>query len=392
MAQVKRLTPDQLFPEAEIGTHGPPANYAAPYPLSEHFFLCVYDKDSRSDAGTSNNYGIYLVDAFGNKELLYRDDEISCLDPMPIKARPVPHVIPHKTAVGKPLKPGTKFVPPDPKTIPDFGTVGLVNVYDSIYPMKDLPKITALRVIQLLPKTTPFANQPFIGVGDQKSARMVLGTVPVEQDGSAFFKMPADKPVYFQALDADGMAVQSMRSATYVHPGETLTCLGCHNSPTNGYSMGQNSATALRRPPSVLTPDVQGSKPFSYPILVQPVLEKNCVECHKKSQAEGKKAPDLTRAQGEHNRWFTSYDSLKNFAFFWNNAWFDEVPDSKPGQIGARNSKLYQMLVKGHHGLKLSKEDLHRLTLWLDCNSDFYGAYEKIEEQKEGKVVWPSLE
>ena len=392
MAQVKRLTPDQLFPESEIGTHGPPANYAAPYPLSEHFFLCVYDKDSRSDAGTSNNYGIYLIDAFGNKELLYRDNEISCLDPMPIKPRPVPHVIPHKTAVGKPLKPGTKFVPPDPKTIPDFGTVGLVNVYDSIYPMKDLPKITALRVIQLLPKTTPFANQPFIGVGDQKSARMVLGTVPVEQDGSAFFKMPADKPVYFQALDADGVAIQSMRSATYVHPGETLTCLGCHNSPTNGYSMGQNSATALRRPPSVLTPDVQGSKPFSYPILVQPVLEKNCVECHKKSQAEGKKAPDLTRAQGEHNRWFTSYDSLKNFAFFWNNAWFDEVPDSKPGQIGARNSKLYQMLVKGHHGLKLSKEDLHRLTLWLDCNSDFFGSYEKIEEQKEGKVVWPSLE
>jgi hypothetical protein len=392
MAQVKRLTPDQLFPESEIGTHGPPANYAAPFPMSEHFFLCVYDKDSRSDAGTSNNYGIYLVDAFGNKELLYRDDGISCLDPIPIKPRPVPHVIPHLTAVGKPLKPGTKFVPPDPKTIPDFGTVGLVNVYDSIYPMKDLPKITALRVIQLLPKTTPFANQPFIGVGDQKSARMVLGTVPVEQDGSAFFKMPADKPVYFQALDADGVAIQSMRSATYVHPGETLTCLGCHNSPTSGYGMGQNSATALRRPPSVLTPDVQGSKPFSYPILVQPVLEKNCVECHKKSQAEGKKAPDLTRAQGEHNRWFTSYDSLKNFAFFWNNAWFDEVPDSKPGQIGARNSKLYQMLVKGHHGLKLSKEDLHRLTLWLDCNSDFFGSYEKLEEQKEGKVVCPSLE
>jgi hypothetical protein len=116
------------------------------------------------------------------------------------------------------------------------------------------------------------------------------------------------------------------------------------------------------------------------------------VECHKKSQAEGKKAPDLTRTQGENNRWFTSYDALKNFAFFWNNPCFDEVPDSKPGQIGARNSKLYQMLVKGHHGLKLSKEDLHRLTLWLDCNSDFYGAYEKIEEQKEGKVVWPSLE
>ena len=149
---------------------------------------------------------------------------------------------------------------------------------------------------------------------------------------------------------------------------------------------------AFRRKVSELKPDVEGSRPFSYPILIQPVLEKNCVDCHKKSQAEGKKAPDLTRAQGEHNRWFISYDSLKSYSFFWNNAWFDEIPDSKPGEIGARKSKLYQMLVKGHHGLKLSKEDMHRLTLWLDCNSDFYGAYEKIEEQKEGKVVWPSLE
>jgi hypothetical protein len=393
MAPVKRMTPDQLFPEAEIGTHGPPANYAAPYPLSEHFFLCVYDQNSRSNAGTNNNYGIYLVDAFGNKELIYRDDEISCLDPLPVKARPVPPVIPHLTAVGKPLKPGAKFVEPDPKTIPDFGTVGLINVYDSIYPMKDLPKIAALRVIQLLPKTTPIANSPRIGFGDQKSARMVLGTVPVDGDGSAFFKLPVNRPVYFQALDADGVAVQSMRSATYVHPGETLTCLGCHNSPTTGYGMGQNSATALRRQPSELQPDVEGSKPFSYRILVQPVLDQNCVACHTKKKAEGKNCPDLTQGEIKNNGdFFTSYTSLRDFSFFWDNAVFDGVPDSKPGEIGARKSKLYQMLTKGHHGLKLSKEDMHRLTLWMDCNSDFYGSYENLEEQKQGKVVWPSLE
>ena len=393
MAPVKRLTPDQLFPEAEIGTHGPPANYAAPYPLSEHFFLCVYDKDSRSNAGTNNNYGIYLVDAFGNKELLYRDASISCLDPIPIKARAVPPLIPHLTAVGKPLKPGAMFVPPDPKTIPDFGTVGLINVYDSIYPMTNLPKIVALRIIQLLPKTTPIANNPRIGFGDQKSARMVLGTVPVEDDGSAYFTMPVNRPVYFQALDADGMAVQSMRSATYVHPGETLTCLGCHNSPTTGYGMSKSQPKALKRKPSVLKPDLEGSRPFSYPLLVQPVLDKNCVACHTKSATEGKKAPDLTLGgKIKGNDFFASYTSLKGFVFYWNNAVFDNVSDSKPGQVGARASKLYQMLTKGHHDLKLSKDDLHRLTLWMDCNSDFYGSYENLAEQKEGKVVWPTLE
>ena len=393
MAPVKRMTPEQGFPEAEIGTHGPPANYAAPYPLSEHFYLCVYDKDSRSDAGIANNYGIYLMDAFGNKELLYRDDEISCLDPIPVKPRPLPPVIPHLTAVGKPLAPGAKFVPPDPKTIPDFGTVGVMNVYNSIYPMTEQPKITALRIIQLLPKTTPIANSPRIGFGDQKSARMVLGTVPVEADGSAYFKLPVDKPVYFQALAADGVAVQSMRSATYVHPGETLTCLGCHNSPTSGYGSGNSQATALHRQPSAIQPDVDGSKPFSFPILVQPVLDKNCVECHIKQSAQGKKCPDLSRgtnpASGE---FYPSYNSLRSFTFFWDNAVFDGEPDSKPGQIGARRSKLYQMLVKGHHDLHLSKEDMHRLTLWMDCNSDFYGSYQNLEDQKLAKTVWPSLE
>jgi len=87
-----------------------------------------------------------------------------------------------------------------------------------------------------------------------------------------------------------------------------------------------------------------------------------------------------------------SYTSLRGFAFYWDNAKFDKVPDSKPGKIGARASKLYQILIKGHHDLKLNKGDLHRLTLWMDCNSDFYGSYENLTEQKEGKVVWPMLE
>jgi hypothetical protein len=392
MGPVKRLTPDQLFPEAEIGTHGDPANYAGPWPLSEHFFLCVYDPDSRSNAGTKNNYGIYLVDAFGNKELLYRDPAISCLDPIPLRPRPVPPVIPTQTAVGKPPSERGKNAPVDPKSAPEFGLVSLVNVNDSLYPMPKETKITHLRIVQLLPKTTPIANSPRIGFGDQKSARMVLGTVPVESDGSAFFKMPANKPVYFQALAEDGLAVQSMRSATYVHPAENLSCQGCHEPRMRTPVLAQRSPLAFKRSPSNITPEVEGSRPFSFPILVQPVLERNCVECHKKSQAEGKKAPDLTQGEKNSNNWFKSYDSLRSFAFFWDNAVFDNVPDSKPGEIGARRSGLYQMLTKGHHGLKLSGDDMHRLTLWLDCNSDFYGGYDRLEEQKEGKVVWPSLE
>ena len=395
MSPVKRLTPDQSFPESEVASHRDPACYAAAWPLSEYFFLCVYDADSRSNAGTENNYGIYLVDAFGNRELLYRDPAISCLDPIPLQARPTPPVIPDQVAAQAPAK-GPAFVPPDPLPSPGAGTVGVMNVYNSLLPLPKDTRITQLRIVQLLPKTTPYANGPRIGYGDQKGARMVLGTVPVEADGSAYFKMPAGRPVYFQALGADGLAVQSMRSATYIHPGERLTCRGCHEPPGAAYG-ADHIPQALRRAPSEIAPDVAGSRPFSYPILVQPVLDRNCVACHTKSRSEGKQAPDLTR--GDHSkdpgRWFNSYESLRSFAFYWDNAGFDPVVRSTPGHIGAQASRLCQMLAKGHHdafGQKLSGDDLHRIELWLDCNSDFLGSFDNVQEQVEGKVVWPKLE
>ncbi len=259
MSPVKRLTPDQSFPESEIADHRDPANYAAPWPLSEYFFLCVYDADSRSNAGTENNYGIYLVDAFGNKELLYRDEAISCLDPIPLQARPVPPVIPNQVAAGQPPAKSPTFIPPDPLPSPGGGTVGVVNVYNSLLPLPKDSKITQLRIVQLLPKTTPCANSPHIGYGDQKGARMVLGTVPVESDGSVYFNMPAGRPVYFQALNADGLAVQSMRSATYVHPGERLTCRGCHEPRGSAY-LADHIPLAWRRAPSQIAPDVAGSR------------------------------------------------------------------------------------------------------------------------------------
>jgi hypothetical protein len=397
MGPVKRLTPEQLFPEAEIGTHGDPANYAAPYPLSEYFFLCVYDPDSRTNAGTNNNYGIYLVDAFGNKELVYRDPQISCLDPIPLKARPMPITIPSKTGFNQALSPDEKAA------VPEFGNSGvgggtgmvsMINVYDSLYPMPKDTKITHLRIVQLLPKTTPYANNPRIGFGDQKSARMILGTVPVEEDGSAYFQMPAQRPVYFQALAADGLAVQSMRSATYLHPGEKLTCRGCHEPRQRTFSTTtQRIPKAFQRGPSDITPEVAGSKPFSYPILVQPVLDKNCVACHDKARGEGKKAPDLSKGEKRKpGQWFNSYEALKPYTFFWDNAVFDSVPYSTPGRIGARAAKLYAILTKGHYDVKLTPEEMHRLTLWMDSNSDFFGAYDNLQEQLEGKVVLPKIE
>jgi len=282
--------------------------------------------------------------------------------------------------------------PPLPASeLPKTGRVGVINVYDGLLPWPQGTQIRALRLVQALPKTTPHADNPRIGYGHQKNARKVLGTVPVEADGSAFFEMPVDVPVFFQALDADGMAVQSMRSDTYVHPGETLLCQGCHDSRSATTVPTSRGGMAFQRAPSTIVPDVEGSNPFSYPRLVQPVLDRNCVPCHTKNK--DKRPPDLTAGDyhKNHSHWYTSYQNLQKYAFFFDNAVFT-TPRTIPGHFGARASKLYQMIEKGHHDLKLSKEDLHRITLWLDCNSDFFGAYKNTLAQAEGKVVTPELE
>jgi len=143
---------------------------------------------------------------------------------------------------------------------------------------------------------------------------------------------------------------------------------------------------ALQRPPSKLKPDVDGSNPFSYPRLVQPVLDRNCAACHDKNKG---KAPNLGR-EPIQRKWFASYNSLVKYGF----TSYHDGYRTTPGQFGARASKLFQMLTKGHHDLKLPEEDLHRLALWLDCATMFYGVFEKEggEAQLRGETPKPTLE
>ncbi len=392
MASVRRLTPDQLFPESEIGTHGPPANYSTPYPLDETTFLCVYDAFSHSGGGERNKYGIYLVDAFGNRTLLYRDPLISCHDPIPVKARPVPPVVPHRTLVGMPLGPGEEYKPVDYMSLPKTARVGVVNVYDSLNKLPEGTEIKKLRIVQLLPKTTPPANYPRIGYGDQKGARMVLGEVPVEQDGSALFELPVDIPVYFQAIDQDGLAIQSMRSATYVHHGEDLICQGCHefrHGAVGNVQQRLQTPQAMRRTPSTIQPCMDGTKPISYPRLVQPILDRRCVECHENG-VDGKTTFSLAKGpDGQH--FYTSYDNLRQYTHYFDNAAWTE-PKTLPTKFGAHASPLYRVLKDGHYGVELTPAEMEAFTLWMDTNCDFYGAYDEIDEQKAGQLVIPKLQ
>jgi len=384
MSQLRRLTPDVPFPESEGGRGGIRANmvYATAWPLSETQYLVAYDVKAR-------NHGLYWVDGYGNRELIYRDPAIPCLSPIPLRPRPRPPVIPEETTQTAAARAAAGGDRP--------ATIAVMNVYQSDFAWPEGTKIEALRVIHVLPKTTPSPNQPRIGVANQTNARAVLGTVPVEADGSVYFEAPVGKTIYFQALDADGLAVQSMRSGTYVHPGERLTCHGCHE-PKRRAAETLERPLALRRAPSPIAPDVDGSNPFNYPRLVQPVLDRNCVPCHTKP-AHVRKAPDLSGAAGKKYGWTRSYASLAaKYGFYYhvsNGSIKQGVHGGSrtpAGQFGAKASKLYLMLAKGHNKVSLSPEDLHRITLWLDCNSEFYGSYENVGAQGRGEVVTPTLD
>ncbi|MBW8016699.1 MAG: hypothetical protein FVQ82_10965 [Planctomycetes bacterium] len=385
-SQLKRITPEAHFPESEAapgvmhgkGTHRPRGEvYGQPWALSEDFYLCVYSTSQR-------NHGVYLVDSFGNKELLYQDPKIGCLDPMPLRSRKRPPVIPVRTQQAK----ADRF---DSNEKLAYGIVTIMNIYEGEYDWPKDTKIKELRIINVFSKPNFWMDKPRIGVPAQSLARGILGTVPVEEDGSVHFKCPTGMPIYFQALDEKGMMVQNMRSATYVHPGETLSCIGCHESKQD---TPKNTGTpiALKRGPSKIKPEATGSFPLTFPRLVQPVLDAKCVSCHDKEE----KAKSLRGDKFAKHGWSQAFATLERYA--WGKSGGNgAIRQNKrsysiPGQEGFRVSGLYKMLVANdHYGVKLTKDQLRRISAWVDCNSNFYGAYYDKEKQAAGEIVKPLL-
>ena len=385
-SQLKRITPEAHWPEAEKspgiahkshkGRHSPAGEYfGQAWPLSEDYYLCVYSPKQ-------DDYDLCLIDSFGNREVLLESKRmgVACLDPIPLKSRKRPPIIPTKTMQARADR--------SQDTPPATGIVTIMNIYESEYPWPKDTKITELRIVNIFPKTNPFSVIPMIGVADQSLARGVLGTVPVEADGSVHFIMPAGAPVYFQALDENGLAIQTMRSDTYIHPGETLSCIGCHEPKNKIMSNARKMPAAMQRSASKIKPEVTGSYPLTFPRLVQPVLDAKCVKCH-----EEKKACYLGGDQFGEYGWSRSYNELKDFG--WgkkggNGAIAENgLSYSIPGQVGARVSRLYTILTKDHYGVKLSKEEMRRITMWIDCNTVFYGAYVETKKQSKGEIVKP---
>jgi hypothetical protein len=367
------VTPEVGFAEAD---GWPKSYYYSPWPLSEKHFLVAFSHDPLTGGYTgeyrNTETGIYYLDVFGNLELLYRQPGIASVYPMPLAPRTVP------------VAPAPQVAAQE-KNAPADGEFLLSDVRCSLLPLPADRSVTQLRVFQVLPKSrTDNAGDPRIGHPDQANARMLLGTVPVEQDGSAYFRAPANKPLCFQAVDEEGRAVQGMRSIVYLQPGEKRGCVGCHEPP--GMTPPARHVTAALRPPSVIEPGPDGSSPFGYARLIQPILNQYCVRCHDGSVGPEKDPLVLT---GEVRSHFTrSYENLLPFL-----SWPSPDDVTRPGQLGADASRLSAVLAAHQEKSWTCLPDASRraIYLWLDAHVPFYGTYEEegLRAQRQGLAIAP---
>lgn len=206
--------------------------------------------------------------------------------------------------------------------------------------------------------------------------KYVLGTVPVEPDGSASFNAPSGVPVFFQALDERGLAVQTMRSLTYLMPGQSLSCVGCHEHRDTAPPVG-SAPLAFRRDLSRLTPGPEGSWPLRFDQLVQPVLDQHCVRCHQPNSIDPFAATlDLTPGRAWKNLLDFGDGDLAKLAF--------ERDRSFPGEGTAANSLLWKLLdgAEPHHGLKLDRETMERFATWMDTYAQWAGHFSDEQERE----------
>jgi hypothetical protein len=358
-AAMTRLTPEVPFPESE---GSPKTYYANPFPLSEEHYLVAWSDRPLRFQGQANDaaaLGVYLYDAFGNLTLVYRDPKLGSQYALPVRPRPRPPVV-------------------APQVADDTleARVLLVDVYkglDGVPP----GTIKRLRIVGVPVKTHPSMDYPSIGVTTHDAGRFVLGTVPVEADGSASFRVPAGVTFYVHALDEQGMAVQTMRSGIYLQPGQTLTCVGCHEPRTT--APPSLAPLAARRRPSKLTPGPDGSWPLDYAALVQPVLERHCVACHRPGTSGAKF--DL---RGDHSyQAMVGYGSpsLKDLVI---QRYHEQR--STAGQCEARMNPMLKLLARGHYGVKLSADDLARLVTWMDTTGQRSGSFSRAQEEQLRKL------
>ena len=397
--ETKAVRVDQYGQDGEL--------FQYPYPLCETEFLVAYHPVGWGAAlrhsargkrgGMLPRFGVYWMHVDGRRELLASDPDLPCNQPVPLQPRTI-HLSP---------------------SLVDNRESGATCYIQDVYAGPGLAGIArgtvkTLRVVSLEfraagigwngssgPGGGALSSTP-VSIGNGAwDPKVILGDIRVEEDGSAFFRVPARRPIYFQMLDVSNRVVQTMRSWTTLQPGEKASCVGCHESP-NSVPPVMTSKAVLGAPES-LCPFYGEARGFSFGREIQPILDRHCVKCH----TDGKDKPfplDATPVVDPTAKraWSRSYLQLthsvlssdKRDAFWRGDAkhpvvnWISAQsapPLLPPNSAGANQSRLMKMLDDGHKKVKLDRESLDKLAAWIDLGVPFCGDYEEA-------AVWTKQE
>ena len=322
-----------------------------PQPLNEKYFLVSCQPRPKAP------WGVYLVDVFDNSVLLCELPGHALLEPVLLKATTPPPIIPDHTVRGQ-----------------TEATVILSDVYAGPG-LAGVPRgtIKRLRIFSYHFTYRDMGSHDLVGIESGWEIKRILGTVPVEADGSANFRIPANTPIAIQPLDEKGQAVQLMRSWFTGQPGEVVSCTGCHEAPNSAPPPRGN--LALKRPPSKIEAWYGPSRPFAFTTEVQPVLDRNCISCHNGNAPKaGRPLANFVTAETPAN-YLADKAYLELHRFVRRPGPESDYHLLKPMEYHASTSELMQLLDRGHHGVALSKEDRERLATWIDLNAPWRGAW-----------------
>jgi formylglycine-generating enzyme required for sulfatase activity len=348
--------------------------FMTPTPLTDTVFLASAWKKP-----ALRKIGIYLADTSDNVTLLHEEPGTAFLEPIPLLQRKMPPALPDRV---------------------DLARTDASAYIQDIYAgpgLKDVPRGTVkhLRVIAYDFGYIGLAGNDKIGLSGPWEAMRILGTTPVEEDGSAIFKIPANVPVAFQPLDAEGKAVQLMRSWVTAMPGETMSCVGCHESSRDVPRTRRTIASGQTS--RALDPWYGPARGFDFAREVQPVLNRYCVGCHDQNHKTDLRPEeqvtgytghipgrlDFTRMHPIHKEKFDNkvlytpaYEMLLPYIRRVNIG--DDVSLLEPGEYHADTSELIQLLKEGHHGIQMDVESWSRLTTWIDLNGPCHGTWNDV--------------
>jgi len=401
------ITPDTR-PQYQMGrSHHETFRY--PEPISRDLFLVSHAPGRRS------HWGLYVIDRYGNRELLYLDPALSSKKPSLLRPRTKPPLLPDAPdpalaaqglgqftvqdvyeGLGESVPRGSaKYLQVSQEVSPPLERLSCGEYRSTHPPFMDFYATPIHKVKgpahEIVTRTANALGAHAFRQGEVVAqtnglitvrervgwpsyvAKAVLGTVPVEADGSVNFTAPAGKVLYFHLLDGDFNEIQRMRSVVQLQPGERRSCVGCHEDRLQ-LPATRPITEALARAARPLDPPPWGAVPFAFESVVQPVLDKRCVSCHDGAKKE---RPDL-RGTLDAERVPASYRALIAGGWVHYFDWHYGARHFKaePLTFGTLRSRLWEVLTKEQHkDVKLSAEERRVLTAWTDLNCPLWPDY-----------------